>query len=307
MKQEKTREVAVGTRAYPSNLWRVMKLMMELDLRQCHKDVLKKTPFWHLFDAIIEARLAPNQCRSNNKMIGKIIEAYDPKTRKFRLGGKCVGLTRDDISSIFGIRCGNKIVSLKYCSRDDVKMVSRRELDHKKLTTPDLKALLYTYKDGNNTEDIEDVARLLCLYVCHKLLFPNSKTVKWVYLRRIENLEKMMEYDWSGAIANYLMTSIKRNHCQPRKVSGCVVALLYWLCNHTNIVEAVHPNESLGFVKWCIPTMVSKFITMSLQDLHDDQKQPALTSENQKRPEISSPAGFCKQELQKWVVCAPRQ
>ncbi|KAE9461907.1 hypothetical protein C3L33_06228, partial [Rhododendron williamsianum] len=271
MKQKKSREVEVRPTAYRSSLGGIMNLIKELKLRECHKEVLKRTPFWRLFDAIIQGRLTPNQCRKSDKLIVKIIEAYDHATRKFRLGGKYVGLTRNDIGNIFGICSGKEAVGLKYGSRDEVNMVARRKLHHKRLTTPTMKKLLETYVLGNDTDDIKDVARLLCLYVCHTLFFPHSTTVKWVYLERIENLEKLMEYDWCGAIANDLMTSIRKNHQQPKKVSGCVVALLYWLCDHTNVVEAFHTDENLGFIRWSIPTMLSKFRTMSLEDLRDDQ------------------------------------
>ncbi|KAH7835124.1 hypothetical protein Vadar_023060 [Vaccinium darrowii] len=60
--------------------------MKDLQLRDCHKDVLNKTPFWGIFEAIVENRLTNAQCRKSDKMIIEIIETYDPTNDKFRLG-----------------------------------------------------------------------------------------------------------------------------------------------------------------------------------------------------------------------------
>ncbi|KAH7844185.1 hypothetical protein Vadar_025253 [Vaccinium darrowii] len=248
-----------------------MTLIKELNLRTCHKEVLKKTPFWGMFEAIIENRLSPMQCRKKDKMIIEIINTYDLVTRKFQLGRESMGLTRAGMVSIFGISCGNEFVSLKYGCKEEVKLVARREISESRLTSTSLKRLLKKYLGSDEKDDIEDVARLLCLYLCHTFLFPTGTTVKWVYLKRVEDLDRLRGYDWNGAIINKLMSSIRKHHHEPRKVTGCVMALLYWLCEHTNLSKADHPEHPLGIVKWNIPLVVSKFKEIRLKDLKPSQ------------------------------------
>ncbi|KAG5533393.1 hypothetical protein RHGRI_027537 [Rhododendron griersonianum] len=100
----------------------------------------------------------------NDELIVKIIEAYDTATQKFQLGGKNVGLTNADIGRIFGISSGKEVLSRKYGTIDEVKMVARKKLNRERLTTLGVKELLDTYLVGNEIDDVEDVARLLCLY-----------------------------------------------------------------------------------------------------------------------------------------------
>lgn len=210
--------------SYRCNLSGVFKYVRKLELRECHKKVLKNTPFWKLFEAIIEDRFTSTQCRKNDKLIVKIIKAYDPTRQKFQLGGKYVDLTSSDICRTFGISSGRELLSLKYISQNELEMVKRRALD-KRLTTPSIKCWLDKLLGKNKKEDIEDVARFLCLYICHALFFPHATTIPWVYLARIEDFKKAMSYDWCGAIADDLLTSIKKYHQEPMKVTGCVVAL----------------------------------------------------------------------------------
>ncbi|XP_058202837.1 uncharacterized protein LOC131317292 [Rhododendron vialii] len=162
-------------------------------------------------------------------MIIKIINAYDPDTGGFTLGGNTIKITRDDIFSIFGITGGSEKVSF-------------------------------------NT-----LVRLLCAYLLHNLFFPDGTTVKWIYLERVEDLERLRNYDWSGAILDELMTSIRQHHDDPRRVSRCVVVLLYWLCEHTNLVKPINTEESLGIIKWRTMDLVNAFREIALNELESDQ------------------------------------
>ncbi|GMP98183.1 hypothetical protein CsSME_00046159 [Camellia sinensis var. sinensis] len=54
------------------------------------------------------------------------------------------------------------------------------------------------------------------------------------------------------------MASIKEFHRTPGKVTGCVVALLYWFCEHSNIVEPQTHNMFPRFLKWDIGALMNK-------------------------------------------------
>lgn len=93
---------------------------------------------------------------------------------------------------------------------------------------------------GDTTQDHQDVAKLLSLYLCGKLFFATSgETMGWGFVRVVEDLDNMKAYEWTGAICTTLMESIKGFYSKPEKVTGCVTALLVsalFFCFSHNII-----------------------------------------------------------------------
>lgn len=220
-KSEETNETP-----FRSSLAGIVTLVKDLKLRNCHLEVLKRTPFWGIFEAIMEDKFTISQCRKSDKLIIEIIQTYDPTKDKFWLGKIYMEVTRADMERVFGIRCGDEFVSLRAGCKESIKFVARRGITETKWTTTSVKQLLEQYVKSDEQDYVEDVARLLCLFLCHTFLFPTGTTVKWVHLQRVEELDRMGQYDWTGAIVKDLMTSVRKHHREPRKVTGCVVSLL---------------------------------------------------------------------------------
>ncbi|XP_070674851.1 uncharacterized protein [Malus domestica] len=59
----------------------------------------------------------------------------------------------------------------------------------------------------------------------------------------------MKEYAWSNATADFLDKSLAK---KSNYVTGCVAALLYWLCEKTQIISPIHGRENMTprFVRW---------------------------------------------------------
>ncbi|KAK9286679.1 hypothetical protein L1049_015080 [Liquidambar formosana] len=93
---------------------------------------------------------------------------------------------------------------------------------------------------------------------------------KIVKLRK-KDLESMNTYEWSGAIHSCLMASIEKSYASPEKVTGCVIALLFWLCEHTTIVEPDREDEFPRFLKWNLSTLKRKMQNKSLRSLQRDE------------------------------------
>lgn len=269
-KKPRKSEATIET-PYRSSLGGIITIVKELKLRDCHIEVLKRTPFWGIFEAVMENKFTIPQCRKSDKLIIEIIETYDPTKDRFRLGKTYMEVTREDMERVFGIKCGNEFVSLRAGCKESIKFITRRGITETKWTTKSVKQLIEQYVKSNEQGYVEDVARLLCLFLCHTFFFPTGTTVKWVHLQRVEDLDRMCEYDWTGAIVKDLMTSIRKHHREPRKVTGCVMALLYWLAEHTNLTEALHPEHPIGIVKWSLPTLASKFKKLRLKSLNRKQ------------------------------------
>ncbi|KAF7114281.1 hypothetical protein RHSIM_RhsimUnG0093700 [Rhododendron simsii] len=124
-------------------------------------------------------------------------------------GGDAMGWSMAPSQS-FGYRTGNDMV---------------RKMEPRSSTTT-MKEKIKELKTSNKQHDIDDVARLLCLFLCATLLFSTTgTTVNWFYVHYMEDLEKVKEYDWASAIANYLLKSIHKNHKELRELKGCSMLL----------------------------------------------------------------------------------
>ena len=129
------------------------------------------------------------QCRKFDTNVVKIIGAYR-NGNNFKLGQKN---SKQDIKLIFGISCEDQVMNLSYGNKETTDFVRRRSLETECLTALTIKQLLeQTLKSRKR----EDVARMLCLYICVTLFFSTSGTrIGWVYLHYMENLELMKTYD----------------------------------------------------------------------------------------------------------------
>ncbi|THG04327.1 hypothetical protein TEA_011039 [Camellia sinensis var. sinensis] len=115
-----------------------------------------------------------------------------------------------------------------------------------------IKDLLMEAICGRTECDEEDVAKLLCLYICAKLFFATTgEHIRWAFVRVIDKLETLRLYDWTAIIRNTLISSLTETYDRPERVIGCVISLL-----HSIIVQPEHCNVTLRFCKWNIGTLI---------------------------------------------------
>ncbi|KAH7861644.1 hypothetical protein Vadar_028840 [Vaccinium darrowii] len=122
-------------------------------------------------------------------------------------------------------------------------------------------------------QNVDDVVRLLCLYLCVMLLFSNkANSVNWSYVHYMEDLEKVKEYDWASAVSKYLLESIHKNHRDISQLKGSSILLLYFLCEHTNLVEVKTANRVPRLLKWKISDLRKSLKDFThLSQLADDK------------------------------------
>lgn len=74
-----------------------------------------------------------------------------------------------------------------------IKFIKRHFKDHKMLTKPILENCFKNAFVGETTRDFEDVARILCLFVCANIIFPDSWTLFEVGFRQLYMLRIGLE------------------------------------------------------------------------------------------------------------------
>ena len=216
---------------FRSNVLATVGLLSTLKLNNAHVALLKQTPFWLLIDAIRKGKLGENAYIKHDKPILAIIEKYDTNDSKFLIGGKKVALTRNDIRLIFGICCGNIPIGELKIKKKDVAFATRRGITEARIGSRKIKDMineLLNKEEAFLTEDdIRDVVRLICMFICLTLFFSTSGvTIAWTYVDCMENIEQIKDYDWAQSIADTLNASMHKFHAKPRDATGCVMALM---------------------------------------------------------------------------------
>ncbi|KAG5542064.1 hypothetical protein RHGRI_021796 [Rhododendron griersonianum] len=232
--------------------------LQDLSLRGDHLNLLKKTPFWLIIDAIISRTLDADKCIKSDMVLTKLVAAYNPQTDSFTIAGKNVKLTANHVKFIFGISCGTDRFATKLKTREQVAFAKRHNIQQR-LTSKAISDMLKELAQENKTniEDVQDVARLVCMFLIVKLFFPTSGIiVSWKHVDAMDDLTKMKSYNWAAEIRDELVESIKKSQHSPKDVKGCQLLLLYWLCEHTNVLEQeLSEHQVSRLLKWNISTL----------------------------------------------------
>ncbi|KAF7140533.1 hypothetical protein RHSIM_Rhsim06G0146100 [Rhododendron simsii] len=235
------------------NLQSICRLLKETKLNDRHIASLKKTPFWLLFEAIMNSKLLSDNCRKYDEVVLRIIQSYEEESRSFIVGDRQLKLTKEHVKLIFGISCGEVEMMETNVKKESVALAKRLKIKEPRLSAPAMKRKIKELTKSEKEQDVEDVVRLLCLYLCVTLFFSNKgTTVNWSYVQHMEDLEKVKQYDWAEAIRKYLLVSVHNNHKKLNGLKGSTVLLLYWLCEYTKLIEVKNPNAIPRVVKWKI-------------------------------------------------------
>ncbi|CAL5405568.1 unnamed protein product [Camellia sinensis] len=184
------------TFCYRSNIAGIVKLVAVSKLKDEHLQHLQKTPFWLLLDAMGKTDLNQHEFQKCDDIVMRIIQTFVPEKSAFMVGGKHIELMRIDMQLIFGIQGGKKSLEVSHGPRLPTNFIQRRCSKIARINLKTIKELLMDALLRNTTQDHQDVAKLLCLYLCGKLFFATlGETVGWGFVRVVEDLENMKAYD----------------------------------------------------------------------------------------------------------------
>ncbi|CAL5396034.1 unnamed protein product [Camellia sinensis] len=277
---------------YRSNIQSLIKFFKTTKLREEHFTVLRKTPFSLLVDTLSENKVKRRDSIKYNDVVAKILQTYQMDGTTFEIAGKKLELKINDFKLIFGIACGQKKMSLAYGRKNEVAMVQRRKITESRMTSASIQKLITKLLRSSNNEDVEDVVRLVCLLVCFLLLYSGTgTTIGWGFMKYLENINEMKSYDWCGAAKQHLTRSIARNFNQIDRVCGCVIILLYWICEHAKIIKPNDKNPIPRFAGWNITHLGEQLAKSSLHDLkhieYDEHEDEECNFEEQEKTELS--------------------
>ncbi|GMP46389.1 hypothetical protein CsSME_00014573 [Camellia sinensis var. sinensis] len=188
--------------------------------------------FWKKDDVVLK------KFKKVDNDVMDVLKSYDFHAKGFTLGGKTCDIRDGDVTLIFEIKLGMKIVDVSYGKKQESAFVQRRFRNMSRISVKSLREALGDALEGTTTVDVEDVARIMCLFIVANLLLPTiGLTVGWAFIALVEDLEMMNSYAWSTVVASTLTTSIHSSLGSPENVTGCVLLPLYWLCEHTTLIQ----------------------------------------------------------------------
>ncbi|KAL7203384.1 hypothetical protein ACSBR2_016641 [Camellia fascicularis] len=218
-----------------------------------------------MIDAIRPNALDPKMYKKCDATVCRIIQTYNPEDEKFHIGGAKLPLRNNNIRLIFGVQGRKEKWDMTQGGKGPSDFMQRRCTNVSRISSKVIKDLLGEAISGRTERDEEDVAKLLCLYVCAKLFFVTTgEHIGWAFVRVIDKLDTLQHYDWSATIRNTLIRSLNEMHNRPEKVTGYVVALLFLICEHSNIIAPERPDVTPRFCRWNIAAAVGKLRVINL-------------------------------------------
>ncbi|CAL5364507.1 unnamed protein product [Camellia sinensis] len=202
-----------------------------------------------------------------------VIKSYDFHAKGFKLGGKTCDIRDSDVTLIFGLKSGTKKVDVSYGKKQESPFVQRRFRNMSRISIKSLREALGDALEGTTRVDVEDVARIMCLFVVATLLLPTTGlTVGWAFVALVEDLEMMNSYAWSTVVASTLTTLIHSSLGSPENVTGCVFLLLVIL-----VMRAYYPHSTSK------KKFVSKAPSMRLINIEEKTNEEVIAKTKARR------------------------
>nr|XP_028957895.1 uncharacterized protein LOC103444932 isoform X2 [Malus domestica]XP_028957896.1 uncharacterized protein LOC103444932 isoform X2 [Malus domestica] len=216
--------------------------------------VLKKlysTPCGALIKAYQEGKMT---VRKSNLDVKEVCNCYDTTKKKFKFQNGYSHITTEDVVRIYGIPNKGTEAPKTTNSRKGKPGVSRLTDKFFSATArPDKRdlsnAIELAFEDDSERGQ-DDAACLIVLYLLITLLLANSGNyLPWSYVQACESVEQIETYNWAREIKEYLQNGIHKDQVKTEEtgkqsaISGCVMTLLYWLCNRGNMIKPIEGRE----------------------------------------------------------------
>ncbi|XP_020420503.1 stress response protein NST1-like [Prunus persica] len=140
-----------------------------------------------------------------------------------------------------------------------------------------------------------DVTRFMILELFISNLFCNSGcTLAWTYVTAINTVKDMKQYNWAKGVLDYMHFGLdqaiknkKDNKKQP-SVSGCLVLILYWLCQRGNLISPIVGRVDMpAAARWSLPELnvmlthlKNEHIKITIAENEDDNEEKESDTEH---------------------------
>ncbi|XP_034216845.1 uncharacterized protein LOC117628483 isoform X4 [Prunus dulcis] len=239
------------------------------DRRNANKQALRhlaKTPFWNLISAYREGYLTNTNCKKSNYDILRLINTYNPETKKFNFrAGNEYAITSQDVADIFGLpNHGKQLPNTTTSTRPKLDFVNKYFMGVETLTKTEIDRFLDKALEDETPQGPMDVTRFIILELFISNLFCNSGcTLAWTCVTTINTVKDMKQYNWAKGVLDYMHFGLdqaiknKKDKKKQPSVSGCLVLILYWLCQRGNLISPIVGREDMtpAAARWSLPEL----------------------------------------------------
>ncbi|KAL5707403.1 hypothetical protein ACHQM5_018307 [Ranunculus cassubicifolius] len=269
----------------------LLKLLHELRSRLVDSTGKSKlpsnVPFASLFNSVLEGpdTLHEVSYRKSTIAVNMILASYNQERDAFQIGEKWVPFTPTDIAVLLGLPMTGEIKEI--FSRDTTKssLMNTYFQGVKNISRGTIEEAIRTLAAKEDIK-LDDITKLLVLYLACTFLFPNSNMyIGKSFLNHLESLEILSRVNWPVTLHKDMMNRIRQNINTPLKMTGSVILLLFWLCEHTSLGEKIdgRHNAEPRALRWNISGIGSK-----LDKLEISAKQLAIYPSNQVTVELKA-------------------
>ncbi|CAL2268911.1 unnamed protein product [Prunus armeniaca] len=269
-------------------------------LNERQKKLLKNTPFWNLIEVFYNRRIDMNNMNKSDLDLVQLLKKFDPDTKSFKFGTEAFKITGNAVTQILGLPNEGKSVKLvndRYTSTFRIRHFGEKGKPSKNLVEAELlktislanqpkkeKAKAEQKKEAEEEEEEEvdydkEVVSIILIHLCMTFLFANaSSTLHWKVFEHCVNLDTLSSYSWASAVSAYMNESlVAKAKAKAKKggegsigaVSGCIILILFLLCERTNIIQPIlgKEKETPAILKWSLVELHTRF--NQITDLND--------------------------------------
>ncbi|KAL7108905.1 hypothetical protein ACP275_06G141900 [Erythranthe tilingii] len=250
---------------YRSTLTSTITFFNDISLRPAHIRCLKKTPFYYFVMQFADKKVDAKFVKCTQIGTAQLLLAFDKEKDKFIIGGEEITITPEECQLIFGINPGHIEINTNKSSKPREGLAQRKFRDHVKLKRKYLKPELMKCIGNEDQESVEDVVRLIILYLVTNFFVTSGSLVGWWTFKYCEDIDMMSQYNWGKAITEFFMSSVRKD--KAIDVKGCRALLLFWFCERTNIVSPARECAFPRFQRWNLRTLSESLRNIAIMDI----------------------------------------
>ncbi|KAF9614710.1 hypothetical protein IFM89_019838 [Coptis chinensis] len=211
-------------------------------INEHHLYLFRGTPFGSFFMLFYEKRFDRDSIvTKTTSSIISVIGTYSYEEDAFRIGDKLLKLSEKDIALTLGLPLEGKMVQVfprntYKAPKSDfyLRNFEGEGVLQKSVVVDTIKNSLIR----RNIYTLGDFVKLVIMYMAATIFFPSAAgTLASSFIQHVDDFDTFKSICWPSVIQHDLMSRIRSRRSKPTKFTGCVLQLLYWVCEHTSVIQ----------------------------------------------------------------------
>ncbi|MCL7045492.1 hypothetical protein MKW94_022545, partial [Papaver nudicaule] len=245
-----------------------------------HLEEMKKCPFWSFYQPFHEGRINRNDMKKRQKGLEVILNSFNPVKEVFEIGGKEFKSTAEQLAVIFGLQR----IKLGEEEEGFTNMMLKKDI---------IDSLYATAGDVNKPQDF---VKLLVLYLCVEIFFPNQGGGKLpsIFLKYVFAMDQV---SWPDLIHSYLLQGLKETKKPYKSVKGCAVYILFWFAEITHLIrkyEGEQGKTKPRFARWNTRVLARKIGNEGMTTLRQDLTGSFINPLDEGERSLITPIEICQ-------------